>query len=173
MNKHTIIVIVASIVIAASLGFSALNIFSAEQLQFRDAKQEDFKYFDLMNNGEISVCNNLPFYASFNDIRIIMMYDNRNVGEFTVSNIVLESNSEGIVRGKFTSETFEESQYLSLHFDSMYYGVIPIRIDLERMNVITEINTNIVGVIPYTITYQYPGFDFWEMMNDKNDEYNC
>lgn len=173
MNKNATIVIIASFVIVVSLGFSAWNIFSAEQIQFRESKHGDFKFFDLMNNGKISVCHDLPFYADFKDIRIIMMYDGRDIGTFTISNIVLNPNSETTVQGKFTSETFKESQYLSLHFDSMYYGVIPIRIDIERMEVVTEINTNIVGFIPFTIINEYPGLEFWKMMNNTNEEYNC
>jgi len=173
MNKNTAVVIIASFVIVVSLGFSAWNIFSAEQIQFREAKHEDFKFFDLMNNGQISMCNDLPFYADFKDIRIIMMYDGRNIGTFTISNIILDPTSEITAQGKFTSETFKESQYLSLHFDSMYYGVIPIRIDIERMKVATEISTNILGFIPFTITNEYPGLKFWKMMNNTDEEYNC
>jgi hypothetical protein len=101
------------------------------------------------------------------------MFEGRNVGTFTISNIILEPNSEITVQGKFISEIFEESQYLSLHFDSMYYEVIPIRIDIERMDVVTEISTNIVGFVPFTITNQYPGLEFWKMMNDVDEKYKC
>ena len=66
------------------------------------------------------------------------------------------------IQGKFTFETFREVQYLSLHFDSMYNDVIPTRIDQEKMNVVMEIQTKIIGVIPYSTTNQYPGLKFWK-----------
>ena len=172
MNKHTIIVIAASIVIVASIGFSAWNVFSADYLQFKAVKQ-NFSYFDLMNNGQISMCNPLPFFASFNGVKISMIFDGRDIGVLYTSDVVLEPNSETKIQGKFTSETAKEAQYLSLHFDSMYNDVIPTRIDLEKMMVQTEIQTKIIGIIPYSITNQYHAFEFWEMMEDVDNEYSC
>ena len=172
MNKHTIIVIAASIVIVASIGFSAWNVFSADYLQFKAVKQ-NFSYFDLINNGQISICNPLPFSASFNNVKISMIFDGRDIGVLNASDVILESNSETKIQGKFTSETAKEAQYLSLHFDSMYNDVIPTRIDQEKMTVLTEIQTKIIGIIPYSITDQYPGLEFWKMMEDVDDEYSC
>jgi len=172
MNKHTIIVIVASVVIVASIGFSAWNIFSADYLQFKAVKQ-NFSYFDFMNNGKISMCNPLPLSASFNDVKISMIFDGRDIGVLDASDVFLEPNSETKIQGKFTSETAKEAQYLALHFDSMYNDVIPTRIDLEKMIVVTEIQTKIIGVIPYAIINQYSGLEFWKMMEDVDNKYSC
>ena len=172
MNKHAVVVIVASTVIIGSIGFSVWNIFSADQIQFKAVKQ-NFSYFDLMNNGKILMCNPLPFYASFNDVKISMIFDGRDIGTIGISEVYLEPSSETEIQGKFTSETFEEAQYTSLHFDSMYNNVIPTRIDQEKMNIVTEIQTRIIGVIPYSITNQYPGMEFWKMMENINKEYSC
>ena len=54
----------------------------------------------------------------------------------------------------------------------MYNDVIPTRIDQEKMNVETEIQTNIIGIIPYFVTNQYPGLEFWNAMEDRED-YSC
>ncbi|MGI9567255.1 MAG: hypothetical protein ACR2LL_09625 [Nitrosopumilus sp.] len=171
MNKHTLVVIIASVVIAISVGFSGWNIFASEQVDLM-ITEEHFSYFGLMNSGKISVCNPLPFYANFNEIRISMIFDERSIGVLSFSEIQLEPNSEVEVQGTFTSENFKEAQYLSLHFDSMYNDVIPTRIDQEKMNVVTEIQTNIIGVIPYSVTNQYPGLEFWNVMEDRED-YSC
>jgi len=90
----------------------------------------------------------------------------------SISEIYLEPNSETEIQGKFTSETFEEAQYLSLHFDGMYNNVIPTRIDQEKMNVVTEVQTKIIGLIPYSVTNQYPGLEFWKMMESSNKDHN-
>ena len=45
MNKHTIIVIIASIVIVGPFGYSAWNIFAADQLEIRWTEGEKFDYF--------------------------------------------------------------------------------------------------------------------------------
>jgi len=172
MNKHTVIVIVASIAIAGSIVFSSWNIFSADQIQFKAVKQ-NFSYFELLNNGKISICNPLPFYADFDTVKIFMIYEGRNIGVLGLSGVFLEPNSEIEIQGKFTSDSFKEIQYLSLHFDAMYNDVIPTRIDQEKMNIVTEIQTKIIGFIPYSISNQYPSFEFWKMMEDNNKEYSC
>ena len=172
MNKHTTIVIIASIVIIISIGFSAWNIFSAEQVQFKAIKPS-FSYFDLMNQGRINMCNPLPLSASFNNVGIKMIYDGREIGTLDISQVFLESNSESELQGELSFESFKEFQYLSLHFDGMYNNVIPTRIDVEKMNVITEIQTDIIGVIPYTTSNQYIGLEFWKMMEDSDGKYHC
>jgi len=57
MDKHTVIVIVASIVIALPFVYGGLNIYGAEQIQFVSSNQEKFSYFEIINNGKISFCN--------------------------------------------------------------------------------------------------------------------
>src|SRR3972149_7406939 len=118
MNKHSVIVIIASIVIAGTLVFTALNIYAAHQIRLGVTdQQEGFRYFKLINDGIISICNPLPFYARFNDFNIIMFYEGNNKGTFSVQGIGLDPNSAVTTRGKFRSDSFEEVQYLSLHYD--------------------------------------------------------
>ena len=174
MNKHSVIVIIASIVIAGTLVFTALNIYAAEQIQLGVTdQQEGFRYFKLINDGMISICNPLPFYASFNDFNIIIFYEGNNKGTFSVQEIGLDPNSSITTRGKFHSDSFEEVQYLSLHYDAMFSGTGPIRIDPTKLEIVTEIHIPIVGFIPFSVTNQYSGLEFWEMMNDGNQVYSC
>jgi len=173
MNKHSVIVIIASIVIAGTLVFTALNIYTADQIQLRATDQEGFRYFKLINDGMISICNPLPFYASFNDFNIIIFYEGNNKGTFSVQGIVLEPNSDITTRGKFRSDSFEEVQYLLLHYDAQFSGTGPIRIDPEKLEIVTEIHTPIIGYIPFSVTNQYSGLEFWEMMNNDSEEYSC
>ena len=78
-----------------------------------------------------------------------------------------------IVNGTFSSETFSEAQYLALHFDGMFSGSAPERIDPHQLKIITQIEAPIIGVIPYTITKQYSGLFFWDELNGKIGEFNC
>ncbi len=173
MNKHTGIVIIPSIVIAGPSVFAGWNIHAAEQVQFAGIEQERFNYFDMINYGEIKVCNPSPFYVVFDKINIIMIFDQRDKGILSIQGTTLLPSSITTLEGKFTSETFEEVQYLSMHFDGMFGGALPIRIDPNRFDIITEISTPILGMIPYSITQQYSGLGFWNMMNDKDGRYSC
>jgi len=169
MNKHTTIVIVASFVIAIPFLFAAWNIYAAGQLQFSGIEQERFNYFDMINDMEIKVYNPLPFYVTFNKIDVMMVFDQADKGIFSIQGATLLPSSVTTLEGKFSSETFAEAQYLSMHFDGMFSGATLMRIDPNKLVIVTEIHTPIMGMIPYSTTQQYSGLDFWEMMNSNND----
>lgn len=171
MNKHTIIVIVASIVIAGTIGYSVLNIFVLDQIKLSVSNQEKFRYYELINRENISICNPSSFYTSFNDFKINLLYEGRNIGTVSFSGVVLEPNSNKKIEGKFTTNSLEEIQYLSMHFDAMFDNTIPIRINPENLMVVTEIQTNLVGLIPYTVTNQYTSQDFWNIMNISRENF--
>ena len=171
MNKHTVIVIVASIVIALPFVYAGWNIYGAEQIQFSGAG-EKFTFFEMVNDGKINVCNTLPFYVNFDKIETMMFYEGKEKGVFSIQNIVLPPSSTANLQGVFSSEIFEEAQYLALHFDGMYSGATPVRIDPVKLDMVTEIHTSIMGIIPYSVTKQFSGIDFWNMMNE-NIENSC
>ena len=172
MNKHTIIVIVASIVIVSTVAFTVWNIFLANGIEFSGANQNDFRYFGLINEENISICNPSSFYTTLNNLKITMNYEGRDIGVLNFPGTLLAPHSSKTIQGKFTTEGFEEVQYLSMHFDGMFMETIPVRIDPTKMVIITEIQTQIIGFIPYSIKNQYSALEFWELMNN-NDEYSC
>lgn len=169
MNKHTVIVIIASIVIVGTVGYSFWNVYAIQSLKIASSEQGEFTYFDFMNYGKITMCNPLPFYVNVDKFEILIYYDNRQKGTFVTTPTTIAPQSSTIVEGEFTSELFEEAQYLFLHMDGEFSGEQPIRVDPTKMFVVTNVKTPIIGVIPYTITHQYTGFDFYNMMKDRTD----
>ena len=172
MNKHTVIVIIASIAIAGTIGYSLWNVFAISNLQIASAEKGTFAYFDLMNDGKISICNSLPLPVNLNKFEIMVFYDNEHKGTLTVNPVTILPQSSTIIEGEFRSEYFVDSQYLFLHLDGEFSGSQPIRIDPAKMFVVTNVNSPIIGVIPYTISQQYTGFDFYNMMKDRNN-FSC
>ena len=173
MNKHTAIVIIASFIIAGPFVFAAWNIYAAQQLQFVGREEKKFIYFDMINDGEINVCNPNPFYVVFDKMDIIMIFEQKDKGLLSIQGTTLPPSSVTTLEGKFTSETFQEVQYLSMHFDVMFSGSAPIRIDPSKFAIATETHTPIMGIIPYSITQQYSGLDFWNMINNKDGQFSC
>ncbi len=173
MNKHTIIVIIASFVIAGPFVFAAWNIYAVQQVQFVGTEEKKFSYFDMINYGEINVCNPNPFYVVFDKMDIIMIFEQRDRGLLSIQGTTLPPSSVTTLEGKFTSEAFQEVQYLSMHFDVMFSGSAPIRIDPSKFAIVTETHTPIMGIIPYSIIQQYSGLGFWNMMNDKDGQFSC
>ncbi len=173
MNKHTAIVIIASFIIAGPFVFAAWNIYAVQQIQFVGTEEKKFNYFDMINDGEINVCNPNPFYVVFDKMDIIMIFEQKDKGLLSIQGTTLPPLSVTTLEGKFTSETFQEVQYLSMHFDGMFSGSAPIRIDPSKFAIATEARTPIIGIIPFSVTQQYAGLDFWNMMNDKDGQFSC
>ena len=148
MNKHTTIVIIASFIIAGPFVFAALNIYAVQQIQFVGIEEKKFNYFDMIFDGEINVCNPNPFYVVFDKIEIKMIFEQKDKGVFSIQGTTLPPSSVTTLEGKFTSETFQEAQYLSMHFDGMFSGSAPIRIDPSKFAISTETYTPIIGIIP-------------------------
>jgi hypothetical protein len=121
----------------------------------------------------VTICNPSPLPVSYNEMKISMIYNEENIGNSKFVQIFLEPNSETTLTGKFQSEEFKQAQYLALHFDGMYNGVIPTRIDTENMKIILEFDTQIIGIIPYSVTTLYQGLEFWDVMNKQNNDYIC
>ena len=173
MNKHTVIVIIASFIIAGPFVFAAWNIYAVQQIQFVGTEEKKFNYFDMINYGKINVCNPNPFYVVFDKMDIIMIFEQKDKGLLSIQGTSLPPLSVTTLEGKFTSETFQEVQYLSMHFDVMFGGSAPIRIDPSKFAIATETHTPIMGIIPYSVTQQYSGLDFWNMLNDKDEQFSC
>ena len=172
MDKHTVIVIIASVIIAVPFIFSAWNIYAANNLQLQGPEGQ-FSYFEMVNDNKLIVCNPLPFFVNFERIEIVTYFEGMNKGVLSIQPTIIPPSSSLVVNGTFRSETFSEAQYLALHFDGMFSGSTPKRIDPNKMVILTEVQTPIIGVIPYSVTKQYSSMDFWNILNGKDGEFSC
>ena len=173
MDKHTAIVIVASIVIAIPFVYSGWNIYALEQLQIKGIEEDRFRFFDMINSETIEICNPMPFFVNFQEYNIVIFFNEANKGAYSIDSNTFSPFSSKIVNGTFSSDIFSEAQYLALHFDGMFSDSTPERIDPRQMKIITQIEAPIIGVIPYSIINQYSALYFWDELNEKIGEYSC
>lgn len=167
MNKYSIITIVSIIVIISSIVYSIWGIYSVEQLQLRTPNDE-FSYFEMSNYETMEMCNPLPFFISFNSLRIDSYYTNDLKGVFEMGSTTINPHTSELVDIQFTSENFAESQYLFMHMDGQFGGELPIRLDPSKMIMVTNFETRIIGIIPYQTTIIQSGFEFTQMMNEDS-----
>jgi hypothetical protein len=72
------------------------------------------------------------------------------------------------VDGKFTTDDKRVSQILFSSLDTALSGSgQAARINVNNMQVVSTLDTKIIGVIPFSMTQQYSGQEFVEMMNQK------
>ena len=167
MNKYSVITAIAIIVIIIPILYGVWGIYSVEKLQI-GTPDSKFSYFDMSNYEKIEICNSLPFFVSFNGLKIEFYYQNDIKGVFEIGPTTINPNTSEILDADFSSENFAEAQYLFMHMDGQFGGEIPIRLDPNNMVMVTSFETRIIGVIPYQNTITQSGFDFTNMMNEES-----
>ena len=170
MNKHKIITGVAIVVIVIPFAYSGLNIYAAEQLQYRWSDAEKFSFFAMSNSGDIEFCNPIPVWADIKNFQVDLFYDTKNLGTFSVDSISVNPSSSTLQYGGFVSDVFVAAQHVFMTIDFEFDGG-DIRLDPTKMYVLVTMNTPILGVIPYTTSMQYTGFEFDGIMN--GDVFDC
>lgn len=170
MNKYTVITAIAIAVIVAPFVYSGLNIYAAEQLQYRWANTEEFDFFSMSNSGDVEFCNLMPVWVDIKDFQVDLFYGVKNLGSLYVNSIRVDPVSSTLQYGSFVSDRFVEAQHVFMVLDHEFDSG-DIRLDPTKMYVQVTMNTPILGLIPYTASTQYAGFDFDKMMN--GDGFEC
>ena len=167
MNKHSIITIIAIIIIIAPFAYSGLSIFGIQQLEYRWDNPGRFSFFTMSNHGDVEFCNTVPFWISFENFKVETYYDTNHIGSFSVNPTTINPLSATIQKGIFSSDEISASQHMFITLDFEFDGG-DIRLDPNKFMVVIRANTPIIGIIPYSTTTQMTGFDFDKKMNSEN-----
>ncbi len=167
MNKHSIITIIAIIVIVTPFAYSGLSIVGVQQLEYRWDNPGEFTFFTMLNQGEMEFCNAIPFWITFQKFEISTFYQSDILGSFVVQPLTINPYSSVVQEGIFSSEEISESQHIFMTFDFMFNGG-NIRLDPSQFVILITADTPILGIIPYSSTTQMSGFEFDKMMNAED-----
>ena len=167
MNKHTVITIIAIIVIVTPIAYSGLSIIGVQQLEYRWDNPGEFTFFTMLNHGEMEFCNTIPFWISIQKFEIESFYQSDTLGTFTVPSLSINPLSSTVDAGIFKSEEMSEAQHIFMTFDFMFNGG-NIRLDPNQFIIAISVDTPILGLIPYTTTTQISGFEFDKLMNAED-----
>ncbi len=167
MNKHSIITIIAIVVIVTPFAYFGLSVIGAQQLEYRWDNPGEFTFFTMLNQGEMEFCNTIPFWITFEKFEISTFYQSKYLGSFIVEPLTINPYSSVVQEGIFSSEERSESQHIFMTFDFMFNGG-NIRLDPNQFIIVISTNTPILGIIPYSSTTQISGFEFDKMMNAED-----
>ena len=164
MNKHSIITVIAIIVIIIPFAYSGLNILEAQKLEYRWNNQGEFNFFTISNSGEMEFCNTIPFWANFQKFEIATFYQEKYLGSFVTNPLTINPLSSIVQEGIFTSDSIAEAQRNFMTLDFMFNGGAE-RMNPDKFIIQTQIDTPIIGIIPFSFTTKILGSDFDKMMN--------
>jgi hypothetical protein len=167
MNKHSIITIIAIIVIILPFAHSGLSIIGMQQLEYRWDSPGQFSFFTMSNHGEMELCNSMPFWISFEKLEVETYFDTEHMGSFSIDSTTLNPLSSTIQEGAFSSEELSAVQHIFMTMDFEFDGG-DIRIDPNKLMVVVRADMPILGIIPYSTSTQMSGFDFDKMMNAED-----
>ena len=167
MNKHTVITIIAIIVIVSPFAYSGLSIVGVQQIEFRWHQPGEFSFFTMSNHGEVEFCNTLPVWISFQKLEVATFYQADHLGSFVVQPLTVGPNSSAVQKGIFSSEQISSAQHIFMTLDFEFDGG-DIRLDPNELVAVIETSTPIIGLIPYSTTTQISGFDFDQLMNAED-----
>jgi hypothetical protein len=161
-------VIISIIVIAAALTYSSLGAVFANDLQFRWDQQGSFDLLSLMFGGKVVVCNDSDYPISFHQYSFNLVYDGQDLGTFSMQGASVLPHTSTKINGKFTTDDKRVAQILFASLDTAFSGSgQAARIDTNKMSATTTLDTRMIGVIPISVTQQYTGQEFIDMMNQK------
>lgn len=172
VNKHSIIVIIASIIIIGTFAYSFVNALSLENVEFRWHQKGSFDFIGMMHGGKIQLCNTSEVPISISGINMDLYFNNQKLGTYSVEPVAIKENSSVEVNGR--SDMKEKLSQIMLFFmDTEFSGTDIARVDSNRMFVQVNYNTSILGFIPITVSDVYSGYEFHQTMNDVNDSFQC
>lgn len=173
MNRHTIIVIVSCVVITSTVGYSIFNMLNAENLQFKWAGKDEFSLFSLIYGAKLEVCNTSNFPITFNSYEISSIYNDNRLGTFYLSGVQIMPQSPVVLQGKFDADDQKIANIMSLFLDTEVKGTDVTKVDAKKLEIVTELKTSFLGIIPYTISKNYGGSEFFDLMNNKDGSFAC
>ena len=167
MNKHSIITAIAIVVIVITFAYSVLSIVGTQQLEYKWYDTGEFNFFKFSNSGNIELCNTMPFWISFQKFEVATFYDGKPMGSFVTNSLTMNPYSSEEQKGVFTSGTIAEAQRNFMTLDFMFDGGVE-RMDPDKFTIQIQVDTPIIGIIPYSSTTQISGFEFDKMMNAED-----
>lgn len=169
MNKHTLIVILSSIVIAGTVLYSFLGVNGINDIQMR-WYQKGFDYTEMITGGKIELCNPTQTPININHVEMNVLYQNNEFSKITSDRMILSPSEIQYVETK--SQFLSSGNSLTMNLDTSSPENI-MKLNSEQIKVTVNYETKFLGFIPYSVTKNYDGIEFEKIMNQINTEFAC
>lgn len=171
MNRHALVAVAASAVIAGSAAYALLGAAALSDAQFKWAGGGDFGYVSLINGGYIEICNPWPLPVRLDSLEIDALYQGEDFASFHAKGGIIGAGSTGVLLGEGEPRGSEAS-VLSMYMDSGASGADASRFDGGDVEATATLRTLVLGLIPHSVTREYSGAGFFDVM-DGGRGYAC
>jgi len=168
-DKHTIVVAASIAVIVGVLGYSSLGVLSLDSLQPRWSQQGNFDYSLILFGGKMLLCNDSDYQLNIQSYSFKMDYDGGDLGTFVASGASIAPHAAATVNGKFVTGDKRVSESMLSFINTELNGRDVSRIDTSKMSVTVTKETAIIGFIPVSVSSEYSGEEFFDLMNKNTD----
>lgn len=172
MDRHAVVVVAASVAIASAAGYSAFGAAALNDLRVSWSGGESFDFITMLNGGVIRICNPSPVPLSFGGLSIVAHYRGGEIGRLVAPGAAVPPGAALEVAGRGEAPSRTESMF-SAHIGSGISGTDPPMVDADAMTVSVSADTHILGFIPVTVTSEYPGREFVDMMSGGGADPRC
>lgn len=162
--------IIIPIIIIVAL-FS-MNAYAITNLQFRGHSVDDVDLIDMNMDTKFEVCNPTFFPASFETLKVDVVYKSTNFGTITMWGQAIPSNTPTILDGRVNMDGQAITQLFVAPLDSTFRAG-EIDFDPKQVKIFIELDAPILGIIPFTVTKSYPSDEFVEIFQGKINEWSC
>lgn len=170
MDKHTIIVIIAALIIAGTVLYSFMGINGLNDIQLR-WYQKEFSYPNVMTGGKIELCNPTQTLINLNHFETVIFYQDNKIVTIASDAISLFPLKTESITAK--SEFGENSASILPMFLNTDVAENGMNFDLKQVSVTTSYESKFLGFIPYSVSKKYDGFEFEEIMNQRKGNFYC
>lgn len=170
MNRYFIITAVAIAVIVVPFAVSTINIIGGQYMEYRWDSPGIFSFFKMSTDGDLEFCNTLPFWVNLRSFEATMFYNDEELGTYSADSIFLDPLVASAYTGEFRSERLSTAYSIFMAMDFEISDATG-RMDTRQFEVEVEVDTPILGLIPYSTTTSMSGLEFDQIM--RADDLFC
>lgn len=158
-------IIIAGIVIAAMIfGYMGINAYAVSTLEFRPHQGNQYTISATVLHIQAEACNPSYFPASFHNYEINAVYKSQVIESASISGSTISPKSSTLLDGTFTINKDVLSQIARQGS----------QFDPNQASVNTKLDAAIFGIIPFTISKDYSGTQFADIVkNGPPGGYQC
>ncbi|VVC05414.1 Uncharacterised protein [uncultured archaeon] len=155
---------VISIIAIIAIAYAGLDVYAVNMLQFRPHHGNQYLLSQTQLFIQSDVCNPSYFPASFNKYEINAFYKTYSIETAEISGSTISPKTYEILNGVFT---LNKDAVIKLQTGNFTF-------DPSQAHVTTTIDAPIFGVIPFSVSKEYTGADFQQVVkNGVPGSFSC